>query len=150
MVKVELDLFQSLLWQIFERVVAVSVVAVVGWDADDFIINFAAVDEFHNAKDFGFHPNAGGERLVGNHENVEFVAVFIDSLWNKTVVAWFGKSHWLNAVEHKASVLAIPFDFMIAASRDFNDDVQFAIFIIPWGQNFIKVCHNISLLYILL
>ena len=67
MIEVILDLLQGLGGKVFEFVVDITVVAVVFWDADDFVIDFAVVDEFHNTEDFGFHPDAGGERLVGNH-----------------------------------------------------------------------------------
>ena len=67
MIEVKLDLLDGLLGEIFQLLVFVAVVAIVFGDADDFVINFAVVDEFHDAEDASFHPDAGGERLVGNH-----------------------------------------------------------------------------------
>ena len=130
MVEVEFDLLDGLLWKIFEFLIFIAVIAVVCGNADDFVVNFAAVDEFHDAEDFGLHPNPGGERLVSNHENIEFVAVLIESLRNETIITGLGESDWLDTVKHEASVFAVPFDFMIAASRDFDDDVEFAFFVI--------------------
>lgn len=146
-VKMELNLFQGLSWEILESIVSVAIIAVVGWDADDLVVYLAAIDEFHDAEDFGFHPDAGGERLVGNHQYVKLVAVFVESLRDKAVVTWLSKSHWLDTVEHEASVFAVPFDFMIAAGRDFDHDVKFAIFVITGCQNFIEVCHNSPFCY---
>ena len=94
------------------------------------------------------HPDAGSERLVGDHQDIELVAVFVESLRDEPIVTRLGKGHRLDAVEHETSVLAVPFDFMIATSRDFDDDVELALFIIPRGQNFIEICHNNLLFYI--
>ena len=59
-VEVEADLFDELFWQVFEGLIFVAVVAVVFGDDDDFIVDFAAVDEFHDAEDASFEPDAGG------------------------------------------------------------------------------------------
>ena len=130
MVEVEFNLLDGLLWEVFEFLVFVAVVAVVLWNADDLVVNFAAVDKLHDAEDASFHPDAGSERLVGNHENIEFVAVLIESLRNETIIAGLSESHWFDAVKHEASVFAVPFDFVVAASRDFDDDIEFAFFVI--------------------
>ena len=141
-VKVEADLFDELFWQVFEGLVFVAVVAVVFGNDDDFVVDFAAVNEFHDAEDAGFEPDAGRERLVGDDEGVEFVAVFVDGLWDEAVVAGFGEGDGFNAVEHEAGVVAVPFNFVVAAGRDFDDDVELAIFVIAGGENFIKICHR--------
>ena len=141
-VEVEFNLFDELFWQIFEGLVFVTVVAVVRGDDDDFVVNFAAVDEFHDAEDASFEPDAGGQRLVGDDEGVEFVAVFVDGLRDEAVVAGLGEGDRFDAIEREASVFAVPFDFVVAAGRDFDDDVEFAVFVIAWGQNFVKVSHD--------
>lgn len=76
-VEVVFDLLERLLGQIFERFVGIAIVAVIFGDTDDLVVDFIAVDEFHDAEDFGLHPDAGSERLVGNHEDVKLVAVFV-------------------------------------------------------------------------
>ena len=130
MVEVEADLFDELFWQVFESLVFVAVVAVVFGDDDDFVVYFAAVDEFHDAEDAGLEPDASHERLVGDDESVEFIAVFVDSLWDEAVVARLCEGDWFNAVEHEASVFAVPFDFVVRAGWDFDDDVEFAFFVV--------------------
>lgn len=70
MIEVIFDLLEGLSWEVFELIIGIAVVAVIFWDADDFIIDFAVINEFHDAEDFGFHPDAGSERLVGNHEDI--------------------------------------------------------------------------------
>ena len=113
MVEVELDLLDSLGWQIFEFLIHVAIIAVVCRNADNFVVNFAVVDKLHNAEDASFHPNAGGERLVGNHKNVKFVAILVEGLGDEAVVAGLRKGDRFDAVKHEASVLAIPFNFVI-------------------------------------
>ena len=130
MVEVEFDLLDGLLWKVFEFLIFIAVIAVVLWDADDFVVNFAAVDKFHDAENSGFHPDAGSERLVGNHENIEFVAVLVESLRNETIITGLRESHGFDAVEHKTSVLAVPFDFVVRSGGNFDDDVEFAFFVI--------------------
>ena len=132
-VEVEFDLLDSLLGEVFQLLVFVAVVAIVFGNADDFVIDFAVVDEFHDAEDASFHPDAGSERLVGNHEDIEFVAVLIESLWDEAVVAGLRESHGFDAVEHKTSVFAVPFDFVVRSGGDFDDDVEFAFFVIAGG-----------------
>ena len=132
-VEVEFNLFDELFWQVFECLVFVAVVAVVFGNDDDFVVDFAAVDEFHDAKNAGFEPNTGGQRLVGNDEGVKFVAVFVNRLRDEAVVARLREGDGLDAVEHEAGVFAVPFNFVVAAGRDFDDDVEFAFFVIAGG-----------------
>ena len=57
--------------------IAVTVVAIVGGDGDDFVVDFVAVHKLHHAEDAGSGVNAGGERLVGDEKDIQFVAIFI-------------------------------------------------------------------------
>ena len=77
MVEVELDLFDQLLRQICQSFVGVAIVTVVGRNADDFVVNFAVVNEFHHADNARFQEYAGCQRLFGNEQHVQFVAVFV-------------------------------------------------------------------------
>lgn len=66
-VKVELDLLQKLLWEILESLVAITTVAIVGRNGDDFIVDFTAVDELHDAEDASLCVDSGRQGLVSNH-----------------------------------------------------------------------------------
>lgn len=150
MIEMELDLFDELSGQIFERLNSVAVIAVVGRNGDNLVVDFIAVDEFHNTKNTGFSIDAGGEGLIGDHEDVEFVAIFVESLRDEAIIGRLGKGHWFNAVEHKTSVFAVPLDFVVGTGWDFDNDVDFAIFVIARGEDFIKICHKNSLFIFLL
>ena len=104
-VEVELDLFDQLLRQIGQSFVGVAVVAVIGWNADDFVVYFAVVNEFHHADNACFQENTGCQRLLGNQQYVQFVAVFVQSLRNEAVVGRFGENCRFNAVELEAASL---------------------------------------------
>lgn len=141
MIEVEFDLLNKLLWQIFESLIFVAVVSVVFWDADNLVIDFVRINKFHDAEDASFHPDAGSERLVSNHEDIELVAIFIDGLRNEAIIARLGKSHRFDAVEHETSVFAVPFNLVIATGGNFDNDIQATVFVIAWFENFVKICH---------
>ena len=143
-VEVEVDLLDEALRQVFEGLVLVAVVAVVGRNGNDFVIDFAVVDEFHDAEDASDGIDAGRERLVSNQENVELIAVFVQSLRDEAVVGRFCESNRLDAVEHEASVLAIPFDFVVRTGRNLDNDVDFAVLVVARGEDFIEICHKNS------
>ena len=94
------------------------------------VIYFAVINEFHYTKNASFYINASRKWLFSNYKYVELITILIKSLWNKTVVARLRKCHWLNAVKHKASALAIPFNLLIATSWNLNNYVNISVFII--------------------
>lgn len=120
MVEVELDLFDELLRQIGQSFVGVAVIAVVGRYADDFVVHFAVVDEFHHADNARFQEYAGCQRLFGNEQHVQFIAVFVQSLGDEAVVGRFGEDGGFDAVELECGEFAAPLDFVVAAAWGFR------------------------------
>ena len=129
-VEMELDLFDEFLGEVVEGFVDVAVVAVVGGDGDDFVVDFAVVREFHDAEDAGFDDEAHWEWVVGDEEDVEFVAVFVESLRDEAVVGGLGEDFVFDAVECEIADFAVPFDLVIAADGDFDYDVGGAVFVV--------------------
>ena len=145
MIEVEFNLLNQAFRQIFERFNRVTIITVISDYGDNLIVNFTIVDEFHDTENFRLGINTGRKWLVGNQQNVKLIAILIQSLRNKAIVARLRKSNRLNPVEHEASIFAVPLDFVVAASRNLDDDVNFTIFVIPRGQNFIEIGHKTPL-----
>lgn len=107
------DLIEELFGEVGEGLDGIAGMAVVDGDGDDFVVNFAVVDKFHDADDTSGSVDAGGEGVVSEEEDVEFVAVLIEGLGDEAVVAGFGVNHGFDAVKHEAGAVAVPFDFLV-------------------------------------
>jgi len=60
-------------------------------------------------------------------------------------VGRFGENRGLSAVELKSRQFAVPLDFVVAAGGDFVDYVDNAAVYVARGQDFIEICHVVSL-----
>ena len=146
-VEVEFDLLEPALWQIFESLNGIAIVAIVIDNRDNLVVNFPVVLELHYAENTSSEVNTGRKWLIGHNEHIELIAVLIERLWDEAVVARLCKCDWLNAVEHKASALAVPFNLMIATGWDFDNNINRTFFIISWVKNLIKIGHFFPFFY---
>ena len=145
MVEVKFDLFDELRGQVGKGLDGVAGLAVVGGDADDFVIDFAVIDEFHHADDARFEIDAGRQRGVGDDERVQLVAVFVQRLRDEAVVGRLGEDERLNAVQHQGAHFALPLDFVVGACRDFDNDVDDAAVHVARVKDLVEVCHGVFL-----
>lgn len=113
MIEMLFNLVEELFWKVFKGVNCVTGVAVVGNNSHDFVVNFAIVNKFHNAENFGGSVDAGSKRLVGDKKYIKFVAIFVEGLRNETIIAGFSINDGFDAVKHKTGIFAVPFNFMI-------------------------------------
>ena len=141
----EFDLFDELRRQVGQRFDGVAGLAVIGGNADDFVIDFAVIDEFHHANDARLQVHAGRQRGVGDDERVQFVTVFVERLWDEAVVGGLGEDERLDAVKHQRADFAFPLDFVVGACRDFDNDVDDAAVHVASVEDLVEVCHGFFL-----
>ena len=139
------NLLDQLRRQIGQGIVGIAAVAVVGGHAHDFVVHFAIVHKFHHADHFGFEKNAGGQRLLGNQQHIQLVAVFIQRLRDKAVVGGLGENGRLHAVELESRQFAVPLDFVAAAGRNFVNHIDDAAVHIAGREDLVKISHDDSL-----
>ena len=111
MSKVMFDLLLEAVRQIVERLDGIASVAVVGWYANNFVVHFAVVFEVEDTNNFSVNIHASLNTFFADHQRIELITVFIESLGNKAVVARLGKDTRFYTVEFKDCLLTVPLYF---------------------------------------
>ena len=141
MIEMEFDLFDQLRRQIGQCFDFIARIAVVRRHHHHFVIHLAVIDKLHNANNARLHINTGRQRIFGDNQSIQLIAVLVQCLRNETVIGGFCENLRLNAVQLHHRQFSVPFDFVRAAFGNFHHHVDNARVHIAHIQNLIKICH---------
>ena len=96
----------------------------LGRNADQLGVLAGLVLHVQHADGAGFHPHAGIDRILEQHEGVERIAVAAERVGHEAVVGGIRRGGEQPAVEEDAAVLVVDLVLVAAAAGDLDDDVD--------------------------
>jgi len=98
---------------------------ILGGNSDDFVVGLATVDHGHQADSAGVDDGERHHGFLAEHENIERIIVFRQSLRNKAVVGGIVNGGVENAIKLDQAACFIEFVFHARSKRDLDHAVEF-------------------------